>query len=74
MKPYRALKSITTKSSHFLKPQFRNAVDKKLLASRLFFVFKLFFPNSENNSVVSSSTNPITDQYLSNMEFAKGDI
>ena len=28
----------------------------------------------ENNSVLHSSTNPITDQYLANIEFMKGDI
>ena len=62
---------------------------KKFLASRLFFTItnflqilvkklKFFFAKQcsiiENNSVLPSSTNPITDQYLANTEFTKDDI
>ena len=41
-------------------------------------LFNSFFAKQcsiiENNSVLPSSTNPITDQYLANIEFAKDDI
>ena len=41
-------------------------------------LFNSFFvkqcPIIENNSVLPSSTNPITDQYLANIEFTKDDI
>ena len=52
---------------------------KKIFASRLFFtitnsVFAKQCSVIENNSVLHSSTNPITDQYLANIEFMKDDI
>ena len=41
-------------------------------------LFNSFFAKQcsiiENNSVLPSSTNPITDQYLANIEFTKDDI
>ena len=58
---------------------------KKYLASRLFFTITnlLLITNSffakqfsiiEKNSVLPSSTIPVTDQYLANTEFTKDDI
>ena len=54
---------------------------KKFLAPAYFSpadLFTCFFAKQssiiENNSVLPSSTNPITDQYLANIEFTKDDI
>ena len=45
---------------------------KKLISSILFFAKQCSI--IENNSVLPSSTNPINDQYLANIEFTKDDI
>ena len=46
--------------------------------SKKAYLFNYFFAKQcsiiENNSVLPLSTNPITDQYLANIEFTKDDI